>query len=69
MALWDPGAMVTDAGTVTSGEALFSEIWTAMDAAGPFSETVPVEVLPPAMVEGLKDKPERTAGVTLILAS
>ena len=68
LTLWDPAATKTEPGTFTNVEALASVILTALDAAGPFSDTVPFDVPPPAKTKGLNDKPERTAGVTVILA-
>ena len=67
VALSEPAAMFTDAGTVTRGEVLIKLILTPPDGAGPLSETVPVEVPPPARVDGLKAKLARAGGITLSL--
>ena len=66
VALSEPAAMFTDAGMVTRVEALLSAILTPA-AASPLSDTVPVEVPPPARVDGLKAKLARAGGITLSL--
>jgi hypothetical protein len=58
-----PPATVTVAGTLrNSGRSLDRVTTSPAEGAGPFKETVPVETLPPAWNDGLKDRDVRTGG-------
>ena len=60
-----PAGTVTLPGTVAAGLLLDSVTGAPPAGAGPFSVTVPVELLPPVTVVGFTPSEETTGGVTL----
>jgi len=62
----EPAATVTEPGTVAAALLLDIEIAAPPLGAGPFSVTMPVEGVPPVIVELLSVNDVRAAGCTLI---
>ncbi len=64
----EPAGMLTDAGTVTLVLPLLSLIVNPPVGAGPFRLMVPVEMKPPAIVDGLNEIDFMPTGPTLRFA-
>jgi len=66
VALVAPARTVTLAGTVAAVVLLLESVtWAPPAGAGPFSETVPVEEVPPVTLAGLRVNDEGIGGITV----
>jgi hypothetical protein len=64
-----PGATVTEAGTIAAAVLpLARETTTPAVGAGPFKVTVPVELVPPITVVGLRPRLDNTGALTVRIA-